>query len=114
MNKRLLIAILTGAILGVFCIMGATTRSTEQLESWYLLSFWFNRVIMGLLFALLPLCKNVWFRFGRGLLFGLFVSFAFYSATAYSDLLGFLAGGMYGIIIEFVLYQYDKRVQKTV
>jgi hypothetical protein len=27
----------------------------------------------------------------------------FYSATGFSDLIGFLAGGLYGFIIEFVL-----------
>jgi hypothetical protein len=43
---------------------------------------------------------------------GLFVSFAFYSATEFYDLLGFLVGAIYGLIIEFVLYKLENKKEK--
>lgn len=107
MNKRLIISIITGSILGVFCIIGATLRSTETLSTAYLFSFWFNRVILGLVIGLLGIKLTLPKRLIRGLLLGLLVSFAFYSSTEFSDLMGFLAGGIYGIIIEFVAYKFE-------
>jgi hypothetical protein len=108
MNKRIIITIITGAILGIFCIIGATVRSTETLSTAYLFSFWFNRIIMGLVIGLLGTRLILWKRLVRGLIIGLFVSLAFYSATEFNDLMGFLAGGVYGVIIEFVAYKLEK------
>ena len=101
MNKRLIIGLSTGAILGVFCIIGANLRYGGELSNLYLFSFWFNRLIMGLVIGLLPVWEKPWKFSLRGLLMGLFVSFAFYSATDFQDLTGFLAGGVYGIIMEW-------------
>jgi hypothetical protein len=109
MNKRLITGLITGSILGVVCIVGASLRSTEALPTLYLFSFWFNRVIMGLVFGLLPVCVNPYKKTIRGIILGLFVSFAFYSATEFQDLMGFLAGGMYGIILAWVITYIDKR-----
>lgn len=102
MSKRMIITIITGSILGVFCIIGAQLRSGFEQEVVYLFSFWYNRLLMGVLFGFL--IKEIPFKLLllRGLILGLFVSFAFYAATGFNDLIGFLAGGVYGIIIEYV------------
>ena len=101
MNKRLLVGLISGAVLGVFCIIGANLRFQGDLSTTYLFSFWFNRLIMGLVIGLLPVWDNPIKFSVRGLLIGLLISFAFYSATDYLDLMGFFAGGVYGIIIEW-------------
>jgi hypothetical protein len=106
MNKRVIYGIILGSILGVFCIVGATLRSTESLSFIYLFSFWYNRVIMGLVIGLLPRPRDLKIGLLRGLIFGGLISFAFYGATDFNDLMGFLAGFAYGIIIEFVLFKY--------
>lgn len=102
MKKRLLVSVLMGAILGVVCIIGAQVRYDVDLDGWYLFSFWFNRVLIGVVIGLLVTEKNPLKLLVRGLVVGLFVSFAFYSSTNFFDPVGFIAGGIYGIIIEFV------------
>ena len=109
MNKRLMIAIITGAILGVFCIIGAFVRSDMNLELYYLFSFWFNRLLMGLVIGLASRPANTKVCILRGIIFGGLVSFAFYSSTHFYDLTGFLAGLMYGIIIELSAYLLVKK-----
>jgi len=99
--------IASGAVLGVFCIVGAFVRSGYQSETYYLFALWYNRVIMGLLIGLAG--GNLgWPKvIGRGALFGLIVSFAFYSSTGFNDIVSFLAGILYGIIIEYIAFKYD-------
>lgn len=106
MNKRLVIGLITGAILGIFCIIGANLRYGGDLSTAYLFSFWFNRLIMGLVIGLLPVWEHPLKFSTRGLFIGLFVSFAFYSATEFQDLTGFLAGGVYGIIMEWTTKKF--------
>ncbi len=109
MNKdRILIGLGTGAILGVFCIIGAQLRTTGQLETLYLFSFWFNRVLIGLVIGLSSKCFTLNKALVRGVILGAIVSFAFYSSTGFADPVGFVAGIFYGIIIEFVLYKFAK------
>ena len=107
LTKRLKICIASGAVLGVFCIVGAFVRSGYQSEAYYLFALWYNRLLMGLLIGLaggnLRLPKVI----GRGALFGLMVSFAFYSSTGFNDIVSFLAGILYGIIIEYIAFKYD-------
>ena len=101
--KRLIYGLILGAILGVFCIIGAQARTIDSLSSWYLFGFWFNRLLMGAFIGVLP-SNNDWLKIIiRGLIVGIFVSFAFFSATNYFDVVGFLVGGVYGIIIEVSL-----------
>ncbi len=99
--KRLIIGLIMGAILGVVCIVGANLRYGGTLSNAYLFSFWFNRVLIGLFIGLLVSIKNPLHLALRGVLVGLFISFAFYSATDFLDLTGFLVGAVYGVIIEF-------------
>lgn len=109
MNRKIVTGLITGAILGVFCIIGASTRSPEPLTNIYLFAFWFNRLLMGFVIALLPSNLPLGKRLLRGAIIGLGVSFAFYSATEFYDLLGFLVGAIYGLIIEFVLYKLENK-----
>lgn len=113
MNKRLMYGLILGAILGVFCILGASLRMPGELSTTYLFAFWFNRLLMGLVIGLFNRPKSIQVGLIRGVLLGAFVSFAFYSATEFLDLMGFLAGIVYGIIIESVLF-YQVKDQKTV
>ncbi len=112
MNKRLLISIISGAILGVFCILGANLRFNGELSRTFLFAFWFNRLLMGIVIGLinqpLPYTK----RLIRGFIIGIIVSFAFYSATDFQDLLGFLVGGVYGVIIEIAAYSFTKPLRR--
>ena len=108
MNKRLLIAIITGAILGVFCVIGANVRYGGTLETSYIFSFWFNRFLMGVFFGLMPRENILWKRGVRGVLSGLFVGFAFYSSTEFLDLTGFLVSAVYGVIIEMTTHYFVK------
>lgn len=113
MHKRVLIGIISGAILGVVCIVGASLRNSEPLGTTYLFAFWFNRVLIGLVIGLIS--KNTLkLRLVHGALFGTLVSFAFYSATAFKDIVGFLAGIVYGVLISLFIYYYDNREEKSV
>lgn len=106
MNKRLIYGLALGALLGIFCIVGASLRMPDTLSNVYLFSFWFNRLLMGLVIGLFSRPKTLVIASIRGLLLGAFVSFAFYSATEFLDLMGFLAGLAYGVVIELVLFRF--------
>lgn len=113
-TKRLVVSILMGVILGVFCIIGASVRSEYQRDALWLFSLWYNRLLMGLLIGL-PWSNNSLLKaIGRGAILGLFVSFAFYSATGFDDPVSFLAGMVYGIIIEGIAFVFDKPEKKNV
>lgn len=106
MNKRLIYGLALGTMLGIVCIVGASLRMPDTLSNVYLFSFWFNRLLMGLIIGLFSRPKTLMVASVRGLLLGAFVSFAFYSSTEFLDLMGFLAGLAYGIIIELVLFRF--------
>ena len=111
MHKRVLVGIISGAILGVVCILGASLRSSEPLGTVYLFAFWFNRVLIGLVVGLIS--KNVLkLRLAHGAIFGTLVSFGFYSATNFKDVVGFIAGIFYGVLIVLVIYYFDKKESK--
>ncbi len=109
--KRIGLATLIGAVLGIFCILGAGGR----VGGWkgneiLLIGLWYNRVIMGLLIGFagdLQLIKksnsSKWLSsIIRGAILGLLVSLQFYLSTNLLDLLSFLAGILYGIVIDFL------------
>lgn len=101
-KKRFIVSIVTGALLGVVCIIGAKSRYNGDLSNVYLFAFWFNRLLMGIIIGLLLPAKDIRFGLLRGAILGLIISFGFYSATEYNDLIGFLVGAVYGVIIELV------------
>lgn len=105
MTKRMKISLIAGVLLGIVCIIGATVRSGGEASVGFMFSLWYNRVLMGLLIG------AAWENIGlvkalaRGGFFGLLVSFAFYSSTGFGDPVSFLAGVVYGVIIEFLAYK---------
>jgi len=116
--KRIGLGTLLGAILGIFCIIGAGGRVGGWTGNEILLiGLWYNRVIMGVLIGFigeLLLFKNEktgkWLNpIVRGAIFGLLVSLQFYLSTIFLDLLTFLAGIMYGIIIDLVCTLITKK-----
>ncbi len=109
MRKRMIVALLAGALLGVVCILGASLRYQGSLEVSYLFAFWFNRLLMGFVIGVIDWPISLSKRLARGAIVGLFVSFAFYSATDFMDLTGFLVGAVYGVIIEYVTFRFAKR-----
>jgi len=100
------VSLLTGAILGVVCIVGASIRSGFDLNVTYLFAFWYNRLLMGFVIGLLDGRLGMPKVLYRGAGIGLLVSFAFYSSIGFGDPVGFVAGIIYGVIIEYVAFKY--------
>ena len=109
--KRIGIATLLGAILGIFCILGASGRVGGWIGNEILLiGLWYNRVIMGLLIGFagdLDLIKkgngSKWLNSTvRGTILGFLITLQFYLSTILLDLPTFLAGIVYGIIIDLL------------
>lgn len=114
MKKRLVISILLGAFLGIFCIIGIGSRFGFVGKELFLLSAWYNRVLMGLAIGLaspLVLFKNslTLNSLVRGLLLGFLVSLAWFVDTGWVDPLGFLAGLVYGVIIDVVATKFSSQ-----
>lgn len=105
-NKRLVISIALGAILGIFCVIGVSARLGYVGNELFILATWVNRIIIGLVIGLAPNLKikdktrNTIFR---GALLGFIISGSFYLATSFKDTPGFFAGIVYGIIIDVVV-----------
>ena len=109
LTRRMLICIITGAILGVVCIIGAQVRSGFERDAVYLFSFWFNRLLMGIVIGLAWNKVSTMQAISRGAILGLLVSFAFYSSTGFADIIGFIAGIVYGVIIGYVALRMGER-----
>jgi hypothetical protein len=111
-TRRIAITTITGAILGVFCIIGVGTRLVGGIEAniIFLTGMWYNRVIMGLMIGFadgLVIIKssnerNFVNAAFRGLIFGIIISSAIYLSSEFLDFLGWLAGFVYGVIIDVV------------
>lgn len=106
--KRLLVATLTGALLGCICIIGATLRSSVAYDFTYLFAFWFNRVLLGIVIGLISPVQILKWRYLRAGLLGIIISFSFWSATGYQDIIGFLAGIVYALIIEWSANRFSR------
>jgi len=107
MNKRAVIGLLSGAVLGIFCIIGINFRMGDQVDGVFLFAIWFNRLVMGLMIGFYsPVSNRIMNSLLRGALLGLLVSFSFYVATDFLDLTGFLAGIFYGVIIDIICTKY--------
>ena len=99
-SKRMKVSLLAGAALGVVCIIGALIRSGGSSGAGFLFALWFNRLLMGMVIGLMEDIKETPRLILRGAVIGLLVSFAFYSADGFGDAVSFLAGIVYGVIIE--------------
>ena len=106
LTQRMKVSILAGVLLGVVCIVGALVRSGFEQNVIYLFAFWYNRLLMGVVIGFLDGKLGLPKVLYRGALIGLLVSFAFYSSTGFGDPVGFIAGIIYGVIIEYVAYKY--------
>lgn len=108
MTKRLKLALIGGAVLGIFCVVGAYIRSGGTSSPTFIFALWFNRVIIGLAvgapWSTTSKSKNLL----RGAILGLLVSFAFYSSTGFQDHISFIAGLVYGVILEAWLSRVEK------
>lgn len=107
MENRMKKAVLGGAILGVFCVIGAYIRSGMTASTGFVFSLWYNRVLLGVIVGAPwnKIEKNN--RIVRGAILGLLVSFAFYSSTGFNDHISFIAGIIYGIMLEFWLMKFE-------
>ena len=100
MSKRLKTALLGGALLGIICVVGAYLRSGSSASPTFIFALWFNRVIIGLAIGAPWPAATKSKSLLRGAILGLLVSFAFYSSTGFVDPVSFVAGIVYGIILE--------------
>jgi len=107
MTKKLKVSIVSGALLGVICIIGGGIRMGYVGSELYLFALWYNRVIMGILIGLTKMDGGITALFKGGFL-GLIVSLAFYLSTGMNDHISFLAGIVYGVIIVAVARKYEK------
>lgn len=105
MNKKLMFSIITGSLLGVICIIGGGIRMGFSGNGLYLFALWYNRLIMGILIGLTKMNSGISGLVKGGFL-GMIVSFAFFLSTGMNDLISFLAGIIYGVIIVAVARRY--------
>lgn len=108
MTKRLKLALIGGAVLGVVCVVGAYLRSGSSASPVFIFSLWYNRVIIGLAIGAPWKTTSKTKALLRGAILGLLVSFAFYSATGFTDPISFIAGIVYGVILEAWLSRPEK------
>ena len=109
--KRIIIAILTGSILGIFCIIGASTRvggvSGNEL---FLFALWYNRFLMGIVIGSasnLRIINTRWNFLFRGGILGLIITSAFFLSTGFRDIPSFFAGIIYGLIIDYFATKFE-------
>jgi hypothetical protein len=110
MNKRIIIATITGSLLGIFCIIGISLRMGYVGNELFILATWINRVVMGFVVGLASrfmFKKKSNLVYLRGAIIGLIISGSFYIATAFKDTPGFFAGIVYGIIIDYIATKYE-------
>ena len=116
--KRVGIAVLVGALLGILCIVGVGARipGGYLVNIVFLIGMWYNRVIMGLVIGLAGegvIIKGEQSRMWanavvRGLIFGLLVSSAIFLSTEFRDLPALFAGIAYGLIIDIVATAFSR------
>ena len=101
-------ALIGGALLGIICVVGAYIRSGSAALPVLEFSLWYNRVIIG------PAVGAPWNETSRsksllrGAILGLLIFFAFYSSTGFEDPISFVAGVVYGVILEWWLSRSKK------
>lgn len=109
-SRRIIIATVTGALLGVLCIAGVGYRLGFAGNWGFLFATWYNRVLMGFLigiasgFEIVKSRKNVYLR---GALIGTLVSAAIFLSTSFRDPISFFAGIAYGVIIDYVATRFS-------
>ncbi|NLE77785.1 MAG: hypothetical protein GX605_13680 [Chloroflexi bacterium] len=111
MSRRLIASLVTGALLGVVCIVGGSLRAGGFAgNELFFFAMWYNRVVMGLVIGLaadLRLVQGPTNRYVRGAVLGLVVTTAVFLSTAFRDVPAFFAGIFYGVIIEAVAQRFE-------
>ena len=108
-NRRLVAGIISGALLGVLCIIGAGIRLGFSGNAVLLAGMWYNRVVMG---AFIGLAGNIRIIKGkanvvvRGIILGALIGFAFFLSTGFRDPVGFGVALVYGLIIDIVATKF--------
>lgn len=120
--KRLWISTLTGAILGVACIIGVGQRipGTYADNIVYLMGIWAMRVVLGMLIGLadgIIIIKGEqwqkWLNAGiRGTIFGLITSAAVLLMDPLLGFTTFAAGIAYGPITDLIATWLGKKKEK--
>jgi len=108
--KRIIIAIITGSILGIFCIIGVSKRLGLPGNELFLFAIWYNRFLMGTVIGVasdLKIIKTKWNVLLRGGILGLMVTSAFFLSTGFRDVPSFFAGIVYGLIIDYVATKFE-------
>lgn len=108
MKRRMIEALIGGALLGIVCVVGAYARSGFSASPVFVFSLWYNRVIIGLAVGAPWAQTDRKNALIRGALLGLLVSFAFYCSTNFADPVSFVAGVVYGVILELWLNRTKK------
>ena len=108
-HRRLVVSLISGAVLGILCLVGVGLRTGLAGTGLFLLAVWYNRLIMGLVIGLageLTLVHWPANRYLRGAVLGLMVSLAVFLSTEMRDVPSFLVGIVYGMVIEYVAARY--------
>lgn len=103
MEMRMKKSLLAGAVLGIVCVIGAYVRNNFSVDMYFVLGLWYNRVIIGLVIGAQTKIVNQKQAMLRGAILGLAVSLAFFITTGFVDPISFIAGIVYGVIIEYWL-----------
>lgn len=109
-RKRLVVALVCGALLGILCIIGVGSRFGFLGNEVFILANWYNRVVMGLVVGLAGGLTVVESKFNpvvRGLILGFMVSLGLFLSSGLRDPLGFMAGIAYGVIIDYIASKYS-------
>jgi hypothetical protein len=106
MKNKLMVSVISGSLLGIICIIGGGIRMGFSGNELYLFALWYNRLIMGFLIGLTKMNSGI-SGLVKGGFFGLIVSFAFFLSTGMNDIISFLAGIVYGVIIVAVARKYQ-------
>ena len=120
--KRLIISTVTGALLGIVCIIGVGLRiEGGYLENIvYLLGIWMSRLVLGVLigfvedFTILPsMGWKKWVNAGiRGIFFGLLLSVTVLLLDPYYSYTTFAAGIAYGLITDLVATFFTRKKEE--
>lgn len=108
--KRIIIAILTGSILGILCIIGASQRIGFSGNELFIFALWYNRFLMGVVIGIasdFKIIKTKWNTLLRGGILGLIVTSAFFLSTGFRDIPSLFAGIVYGLIIDYVVTKFE-------
>ena len=103
MNNRIIKGLLGGGLLGLICVVGVSVRSQGEASKTFIFALWYNRVLLGIIMGAPWRKISKLHQVLRGGFFGLLVSFSFYAATGFSDVISFFAGIVYGIVLELYL-----------